>query len=82
MLFNLSARKNGISQRLSKPLPVPERAWEDLRMDFIMALSRTPKGNELIMVVADRFSKMAHFISCKKIDDAFNIAQLFFDEIV
>ena len=67
---------------LYKPLPVPERMWEDLSMDFIMALPRTPKGNDSIMVVADRFSKMAHSIRCKKIDDAFNIAQLCFDEIV
>ena len=65
-----------------KPLSVPENAWEDLSMDFIMALPRTPKGNDSIMVVVGRFSKITHFIRCKKIDDAFSIAQLFYDEIV
>ncbi|WVZ76730.1 hypothetical protein U9M48_024677 [Paspalum notatum var. saurae] len=61
------------------PLPVPSVVWSDISMDFIESLPKVG-GKSVILTVADRFSKYAHFIALAHLYSA--DARVFFSEIV
>ena len=65
---------------LLQPLPIPQYSWSHVTMDFIEGLPMSER-RDTIMVVVDRFTKLAHFISLSHPFDAPAVARLFLDHI-
>jgi hypothetical protein len=65
---------------LLQPLPTPQQPWKSLSMDFITDLPNS-EGFDSILVVIDRFTKMGHFIPCRKTITAPELAKLFLTNI-
>jgi len=63
-------------------LPVPDRLWQDVSMNFVLGLPKTIMKNDSVFVVVDHFSKMTNFLSCSKTFDASKINQIYFDGMV
>ena len=62
-------------------LQIPEQRWQDLSMDFIGELPFTPTGNNYLMVVCDRLTKMTHLIPTLTTASAEQCAVLFFNNV-
>nr|GEX96480.1 RNA-directed DNA polymerase [Tanacetum cinerariifolium] len=76
------AKTHSSNAGLYTPVSVPVAPWEDVSLDFVLGLPRTPRAKDSVMVVVDRFSKMAHFVPCLKTFDASQVVKLYFAEIM
>jgi hypothetical protein len=65
-----------------QPLAIPEWKWDKVEMDFITGFPRSQKGHDAILVVIDRFSKVAHFLPVKETITASQLADLYISRIV
>jgi len=53
---------------LLTPLPIPDRPWLNIAMDFVIGLPLY-EGIDAILIVVDRLLKERHYIACKASDE-------------
>ncbi|KAF7841378.1 Transposon Ty3-G Gag-Pol polyprotein [Senna tora] len=73
----LTCKKQGLLQ----PIPVPIKPWREVTMDFITNLPSS-SGFSIIMVVVDKFTKVAHFAALKSGYTASKVAARFVEVVV
>lgn len=62
------------------PLPIPDRPWSTIGVDFIVKLPLSASF-DLVMVVVDHLTKSAHFIPAKETWDASELARQFLSSV-
>ncbi|GJP84276.1 hypothetical protein CLOP_g14339 [Closterium sp. NIES-67] len=67
---------------LLQPLEPPQRPWQHVTMDFVTGLPAGPSGNDAVLVVVDRLTKMAHYAPCRTSITAEETARLFISTVV
>ncbi|KAJ9533619.1 hypothetical protein QJQ45_026629, partial [Haematococcus lacustris] len=72
---------NQVPPGLLQPLPIPNRNWQHVSMDFIGPLPPTSHGYDMVVTVVDKLSKMLHLIPTTATATAPDIAKLFFDHV-
>ncbi|XP_036003961.1 uncharacterized protein LOC110367566 [Fundulus heteroclitus] len=60
---------------LLQPLPLPQRPWSHIALDFVTGLPSS-RGMTTILTIVDRFSKACHLVPLRKLPSAFQTAQL------
>src|SRR5437588_6061401 len=65
---------------LLQPLDVPYAPWKSISVDFFVALPES-EGKTQIMVVVDRFTKMAHFVPLLETATGTDVARALMKEV-
>jgi len=82
----VSCQQNKVTNQsplgLLHPIATPEQRWHTITMDLITSLPVTKDGNDAIVVVVDKFSKMVHYIPTVTTTDAPKLATLMIEHVI
>jgi hypothetical protein len=76
-IVNPTIKKKG----LYTPLPIPEKPWESISIDYMSGLSSTKHRSDWMFVVVDRFLKMAILTAYKKNVVVADTAKILFERV-
>ncbi|KAJ9547869.1 hypothetical protein OSB04_020412 [Centaurea solstitialis] len=65
-----------------QPLEIPEWKWENITMDLITKLPKTPRKFDAIWVIVDRLTKSALFLAISESSTAEQLAEIYVKEVV
>jgi hypothetical protein len=71
-------RPRGKTPGLLQPLPIPERSWQDLVIDY-KKMPEDRHGFNSILVMVDQLSKISHTIPCRDTATALDGAKMYYD---
>nr|GEY50903.1 putative reverse transcriptase domain-containing protein [Tanacetum cinerariifolium] len=61
---------------------IPGWKWDNITMDFITKLPKSPQGFDTIWVIVDRLTKSTHFLPIRENDPLDKLARLYLNRIV
>ena len=71
-------KPGGMTQRM----PIPERKWECIAMDFVVGLPRTLGKFDAVWIIVDRLSKSTNFVPVQSTYNLEKLAKIYIQEIV
>jgi hypothetical protein len=70
--------------RLLQPLPIPDRPWQDISLNFIVGLPPSKRRRDVynvVLVVVYRYSKIVRFIPYYNTVGVYELGAILVDEI-
>ncbi|GKF66258.1 reverse transcriptase domain-containing protein, partial [Tanacetum coccineum] len=61
---------------------IPQWKWDNITMDFVTKLPKSPHGHDTIWVIVDRLTKSAIFTPIRETDPIEKLARIYIKEVV
>ncbi|GJT80557.1 putative reverse transcriptase domain-containing protein, partial [Tanacetum coccineum] len=61
---------------------IPQWKWDNITMDFVTKLPKSPQGHDTIWVIVDRLTKSAIFTPIRETDPTEKLARIYIKEVV